>query len=627
MKQLLDQQTIQINGASLKPSPPFCIVGIPDSLAYCQCQDELHPHLESLSLQNAQSLALQSIQSLMHPEDFESLSNLDASSNPEILKKLLDPQKSLSPDILQALTNPEIIRAITDPGFLKALSDPSVLKLVQDPQALQALIQQAANEAEATAPQEAMRQPNARIESSQSANGDILSGVHALRFVLKKIGIFELFQKHVKDPRRSASVVYSVESLLMCALLMFLLRRPSRNSMHQEPKLSPAFEENIAKLAGATSMPCAKTIEDLFLELDAKQLEPILPAIFRWLIRSKVFKNHPEFTGDASGTSFIFSIDAHHNHTYYPESQHPAEMCPYCLKRIKGDTVWYMHYDVVLAFIGGDAFKMPLFIHHVSAQQKQPDPSCGDEHFKQECEFSALESLLKQFRSEFPRLQATLLFDSLYANATTMELCAKYNFEYIITRKDGSLKTLSSDIEGLKKIIKPIQKTSVKGNWRIERIAFLFPGLSHRGHNFDVTELEEKSFKLDTKRFAKVNKKESHWQWIHSKKVGNIFEAIQNARGRWNEEDLFNTAENRGFNIGHDFSRAPSSQLIWTTVLYIAMALSNVITLSREGYLSRKSVSITIWIEHIFATLVSPILDIFWEKPLPKQLRFCFDTS
>ena len=98
----------------------------------------------------------------------------------------------------------------------------------------------------------------------------------------------------------------------------------------------------------------------------------------------------------------------------------------------------------------------------------------SDETFKQQCELSALPYLLEKFRHYFPKLNASLLLDSLYAQGTTMDLCKQFKLNFMIVRKSGSLKSLNSNIKGLKKLQSPQKRQYQEGRWnkRANRLCF-----------------------------------------------------------------------------------------------------------------------------------------------------------
>jgi hypothetical protein len=490
------------------------------------------------------------------------------------------------------------------------------------------LIEKNKNLAELEGGEEAYQSGNNKQSCLSSAKREKQLNSQPLRLILKKTGIYDLFEKYISDHRRAESTTYSIASILMHALSLLLLRQPSKNAFHDAETLSPSLKPNLAKLICASSTPCPKTVEDVMLKLNAEELEPILPNLLRNLLRGKFFKLHGEFTSDRDETSrFSLGVDAEITHTYHDLNQHPAASCPYCLKRTRGEAVWYLHCDVSLCVIGEGGFIFPLFLYRVRANHAFEMQ--GDETFKQQCELSALPYLLKKFRHYFPKLKADLLLDSLYAQGTCMDLCEQFRLGYMIVRKSGSLKSLASNIEGLKKL-QLSQKTDLKeGCWSKEQTAYAFADLSHKGHIFTLIDLDERCTKLPSKRFAKVTEKSSHWQWITNLviKVDQVFQAAHKGRLRWLQEDFFNTLENRGFNIRHDFSRSPHSQTIWRFLTFIAFALSFLMQISAPGHRSRGGCAIINWIKAIFGGLCYLPPDQLWQSPLPKQLRFWFDTS
>lgn len=451
-----------------------------------------------------------------------------------------------------------------------------------------------------------------------------------LRLILKKTKIYNLFEKFISDSRRIASTKYSASSLLMHALLTLILRQQSKNAFHDKEVLSPHLKSNVAKLIQAPSTPASKTVEDFMLQMNKEELEPILPNLFRFILRGKFFQQHSEFKAkwkDSEENFFLLGIDAETTHTYYDSNQHPVASCPYCLKRTRGNTSWYVHCTVSLCVIGEKDFVFPLFLYRVRANHAWERES--DEELKQQCELSALPFLLEKFRAFFPKLKAALLLDSLYAQGPAINTCEQFKVNYMIVRKSGSLRSLNSNILGLKKLQLPQKRMFSEGGWNKEQTAYLFSDLSHQGYAFTLIDLEEKCTKLPSKRFAKVTEKSSHWQWITNlaARVDQVFQAAHRARLRWTHEDFFNSLKNRGFNLRHDFSRSPHSQTVWHFLMFIAFALSTLMQLSLLGYLSRKGCAIINWIQVILGELCHLPARLLWKDPLPKQLRFWFDTS
>ena len=68
------------------------------------------------------------------------------------------------------------------------------------------------------------------------------------------------------------------------------------------------------------------------------------------------------------------------------------------------------------------------------------------EYEKQDCEISALKRLAKKLKSLYPRLPICILADALYANQSMFSICSANEWKFIITFKDGQLKSLQTEI-------------------------------------------------------------------------------------------------------------------------------------------------------------------------------------
>ena len=445
----------------------------------------------------------------------------------------------------------------------------------------------------------------------------------AFRLIWKKMHLPDIFKKYVTDHRRCA-ITYAQSALLSSGVLIYFLHSGSRNAFQEQAKSSPIFTRNIAKAIDAPKIPCSKTIEDAFSQIDPTDLVPVLPALFRQLINSKLFQLHPETTDNGR---FLIAVDGFTNHTYTTDSQHDTSTCPYCLKRRRGKHTWFYHIDVCLSVVTPGGQRFPLFFHRVQGAPEQENYS--NEKFKQECELTALEPLIKQFRSFFPKLKFTVLADSLYANKRIMELAEKYQFEYAVVRKSGSLSSLNSEVDGLKKYVTHVSTCCRKGGQRLTRTAFVINDLFHAGHAFRLIDFQEKARRLPltSGRFSKKSPKSRHWQWICNGKVTNvnIFEKAEKARLRWLQEDQGNSLNNRGFAARHDMSRAPESQTVWRFGMYIAYFLIQLMTII--ALLHPQKMAIRNRIKDLWAELAKVSPEFLWNLPLPAQLRFVFDSS
>jgi hypothetical protein len=194
---------------------------------------------------------------------------------------------------------------------------------------------------------------------------------------------------------------------------------------------------------------------------------------------------------------------------------------------------------------------------------------------------------------------------------------------YSIVKKLKVLKSVGNDCEGLKILSKPITNIAENQRFRIHQTIQIFNDIPYRSHKLSVLQLNEEAIKKPSRRFAKITSKTSHWEWIISEYLtkGNAVDQSNRCRLRWNEEDFFNTAENRGYNMNHDFSRAPRSQTVWMHLILIAMALCAILENSSLSFIFRDST-----IRHVMEEMLEDLIylseNLLFECSFPKQLRF-----
>lgn len=444
--------------------------------------------------------------------------------------------------------------------------------------------------------------------------------VRGLIFVLKKLHVYDLFEKYARDGRTKQGS-YSIASLLMAALAIILFRSPSKNDFYQNKKLGG--EEKYKNLSGFTSIqgdrfPHSKTLDDAFLSLEPQSLEPILFHIFKRLCSDKLFSLHPSLK---KNQSYCLSIDATCSHCYFPSSQHPCEACPFCLKRERqtkeGQTkVHYLHMEVVASLIFEEGFQLPLCIYRI--RKRKDWQSLSEQDFKQECEQTALPSILAKIRSYLPKIKLTVLLDGLHANQTSIDALKRFHMDFDIV-----LKRLKSVQEALDPIDLKVRSLVTK-RFFVSQTASFNNTISYGKHFLNAIEFNEHSTKKPSHRFAKILNKNVHYQWITSKIIdqNTLFSHTEEARSRWQEEDLFNTLKNRGFHLTHDYSRHPSSQTIWKILTLLAFSLTSIFLLSDSGIKARKGVTICFLMKQMLQDLFYLSYESIFLCSYPQQLRF-----
>lgn len=404
--------------------------------------------------------------------------------------------------------------------------------------------------------------------------------VRALRFILNKLKIKELFFKSVRDPRSRVDL-YDLPTLLMQGLFTHLFRSPSKNEFRLS-LFRPSASKALAQFSGSTAMhsPCTRTLDDVLLRLNPTDFFSILPAIFRRLCRWKVFQLHPELTPQGE---YEIAIDAQVTHIYHESSQHPCQSCPYCLKRTRGDKVWYVHLDVIASFVAPNGLQIPLVLHRVQARPEWGQLDANK--WKQECERTAFPFLLRELRKHFPRLKLCVHLDSLYATDSIISLLEELKMGYSIVRKATVLKTVGEDCAGLKLLSKPLNAFAENKRFKFQQTMYFFNEIAYKNHKLNILQFQENAEKKPSKRFAKLQQKQTKWEWIVSQHLNssNAQKSAGKSRIRWKQEDLFNELQHRGYSICHDFNRSPTAQTIRIFLILIAYAICSILTHTRFG--------------------------------------------
>lgn len=133
--------------------------------------------------------------------------------------------------------------------------------------------------------------------------------------------------------------------------------------------------------------------------------------------------------------------------------------------------------------------------------------------------------------------------------------------------------------------------------------------ISWRGHMIFFNDIDYQDIKINIIRFQekRINQKlntieTTSWEWISKERITkkNVAKLSARARLRWEEEDQFNTAECRGFNMRHDYSRNPAAQMVWVVFLNLAIGLEHLFIYTTTSVRLRNKMSIRDYMADLF---------------------------
>ena len=445
--------------------------------------------------------------------------------------------------------------------------------------------------------------------------------------------ISQHIEETIHDRRNQDLITYSKQSIMMCALAIFFFRMESGNKYddkcHDEDEKYSI--KNMAKFIDAPEerVPVIKTIEKFLKNLEEKSVNDLMVAFFKDLQRSKFFQQHPQIM---PGDFFLLAADCIHTHTY----DHPHHTdkdgnndCDCCLKRVynkgtENEKIRWLHNTLVFSFVFMGGLKIPVYRYPIHAKQIVNLESTSEDMHKQQCELVALKAALPIIREMFPKMKIVLLLDGLYANRPVIRLATEQRCGYIIVRKDSTLPLLAKECD--ERVANPNHKKNCikkhKGShegWLIDQKYEWFNTM-YLGEDASTNVL--RFWETRTKEGLEPKSYKCEWlfSWRLSAKTCEF--AARQARARWEEEDIFNSLKNRGFNFKHDYSRDPRSCFNWQGLALFAFGVFELFRFS-EAVKQRVDLPQITLAEKLQGQLLHrPTEEIFSERCLSKRIQF-----
>ncbi len=347
---------------------------------------------------------------------------------------------------------------------------------------------------------------------------------------------FELMLSGLSDDRKRPQ--YEVRELAMAVITMFLYKRASRNHADNSAgKIN--YRQNIEKVF-SMKLPDLDTADRLMKKLKPKELEVVKKKMIAILISRKVLHKFRIF-----GFYYNVTVDGTGVHSYNYE---PYPECPFKTSK-KGKVTWTAQV-LEAKIVCSNGFSLSIATEWI----KNP----ADKKFdKQDCELKAFSRLAEKIKKFYPRLPVCITADGLYPNNTVFDICENNSWKYIITLKDGNLKTVWEKIEFLSIIKNGKIKSEVakmKANVRITEQYSGFQNIEYKKHKLNIVEAVIEEIPLDDaekepdKRFVHVTNFEL--------KKENLQRISYEGRRRWKiENEGFNEQKNTGYNLEHKYSR------------------------------------------------------------------------
>ena len=391
----------------------------------------------------------------------------------------------------------------------------------------------------------------------------------------------DLFSKlnRLTDSRKREQ--YSLSEILVGALFMYIFKETSRNAYNNDRR-EVNFQKNFFKYFGL-NLPHADAIDDVLRVLAPVEIEKLKSDLVAGLIEQKMFRKFRFM-----GKYYLVAVDATGMASF--EQRH----CDHCLmKTSKTGVVTYFHYVLESKIVTSTGLSISLASEFI-----KNDP--GRDYEKQDCEQKAFARLAVKIKKYFPRLPICILADGLYPNNTVFDICAKNDWKFIITLKDGNLKTFQTEVSLLRATAskRSVCRTDKTTRTNLE-YAFL-NDLEYTGRYFSWVECMEtivniKGTAITSERFGYITN-------VHQS-LQNVTETADSGRLRWKiENEGFNSQKNLGYALEHKFSRKSFNAM---QNYYLLMQIAHMI----NQLVERSNQVVEILQEHSKQTIVD-----LWKK-------------
>ena len=335
--------------------------------------------------------------------------------------------------------------------------------------------------------------------------------------------------KQVSDPRHQSYITYGNHVLMMTRILSAIFYINTMRKTSAEFNCETAIA-NIGHICGEQleEIPYWETINDYLKRVEPQELQNIVCELVRRLLRSRAFEQsrirdkywHILIDGTQTFSSQE-ELDGNYIFRVHKKNQ-------------DGEYIEYCYYVLEAKLVLRDNIVVSIMTEFVENKDSEAE--------KQDCERKACYRLMERLKEMFPRMHICLGGDSLYACERFFDLCENFGWRYIVRYKEGSIPTLYTEYESLRKIEANLRKGTK--NQRTYWYDFV-NAIDYSNHkvNFLAYGEQEKTYPF----YFLTNLPVSH---------KNALTSVFYGRRRWAIENYgFNAQKNHGFAIEHLFSK------------------------------------------------------------------------
>jgi len=330
----------------------------------------------------------------------------------------------------------------------------------------------------------------------------------------------------------------------MACLAMFLFKTESRNGYNQKRE-EQQFRDNYERLF-KHPMPHADSVHHVMELLNEAQVEQLKQTMVKVLFERKIFHK-----SRYRGQWFRIAVDASGSASY--DHKH----CDQCLhKTSKNDKTTYFHNVLEARLVTPNGFSVSLITQWI----ENPE---NEDYDKQDCERKAFNRLALKLKKTYPRLPIIILADGLYPYEGFFATCQDNQWAYIVTFKEGNLKTIWSEVDDLLPLQKENRLTEIRylpNGHKVEQYFSWVTELDYQGHSLNWLECCESITRMEQGKEGKLQPVTKQCTFVQITDLPldkkNIAKSSHTGRLRWLiENEGFNTLKNGGYKMEHKYAR------------------------------------------------------------------------
>jgi hypothetical protein len=386
-------------------------------------------------------------------------------------------------------------------------------------------------------------------------------------------------------PDHRARRSYKIAEIIMGGLSMFIFKCGSRNNT--DKFITNRVEKNFITIFGLR-LPVMDTVDVFLRELPACELEKLKQLLVRQLIEKRAldkFRYCGRFIVAVDGTG-IYSFD-----------YEPFAGCPHKTSK-NGKTTWQV-YVLEAKIVCSNNFSISLATEWLQNSDNMDE--------KQDCEQKAFVRLACKLKKMYPRMAVAIAADALYPNNTFFDICKKNGWRFILTFKEGTLKTVWEEVMLLYLLQEKQNKQTrikkcKKGKGREVETSMFINGIEYKKHRLNWVEYTSYCTGENTsqQRFVHITDLDVNRQ--------TVWETSFYGRLRWKiENEGFNTQKNGGYNLQHKYSRkhtgAMQNYYQLLQIAHLIVQLTERLKAVQEGLKLSDRTAISLWTD-LWATML-----------------------